>query len=150
MDKIIKNSQQELKEMEKLLINNDCVFLSALENNFYIYLAEFKKKIYQQMKQEGFFDGDPEKVRQKWLGIFIFIQIVASVVMFIFTIQTYNFFPFIILGLGLVPGIILSLSMPRRVPKGYSLFRQIEGLRWYLNKGKWRYEVQEKELFIEE
>ena len=40
--------------------------------------------------------------------------------------------------------------MPKRTPQGYAFFRQIVGLRWYLDKGKWREEIAEKNLFFEE
>ena len=40
--------------------------------------------------------------------------------------------------------------MPRKTPKGYNLFRQIRGLRYYVDKGKWREEIAEKNLFLEE
>ena len=40
--------------------------------------------------------------------------------------------------------------MGRRTAWGYSLYRQIVGLRFYLNLGKWREEITEKNLFFEE
>jgi len=40
--------------------------------------------------------------------------------------------------------------MPRRTAWGHSLYRQITGLKFYLNAGKWREEIAEKNLFFEE
>ena len=40
--------------------------------------------------------------------------------------------------------------MPKRKAWGYSLFQQINGLKWYLGVSKWREEISEKHLFLEE
>ena len=40
--------------------------------------------------------------------------------------------------------------MPKRTAWGYSLFRQVTGLRYFIDKGKWREEIAEKNLFFEE
>jgi uncharacterized membrane protein len=64
--------------------------------------------------------------------------------------MTMNFGPIIPFGFFGVISFFFALSMPRRTAWGYSLKRQIVGLAWYLEKGKWRHEVSEKHLFIEE
>jgi len=61
-----------------------------------------------------------------------------------------NSTPIVLVVLTVLPTIWLAKSMPRRTAWGYSLYRQIEGLRWYINKGKWREEIAEKHLFLEE
>jgi uncharacterized membrane protein len=64
--------------------------------------------------------------------------------------QTLNPGPFILELLTAPIGIIFAYSMPKRKAWGYSLFRQAEGLRHYIKVGKWRQEIAEKQVFIEE
>lgn len=149
-EKLFKGNDEKLAEVRELLVKEEYVLLSALKNHFYEGLPTFKDKLYKRMKNEGFFAGNPEKTRNKWIGIFLLINSIAIVIMVYFVTTTSNFFPMVMLVFGFVPTLILAMSMPRRTPKGYSLYRQIEGLKWYLSKGKWRYEVHEKRMFVEE
>lgn len=149
--------KRKLKDYQKYLLTklfeestDDKMLLSDLKNKFYKHLDVFKKKLYQNLADEKIFDGNPEKVRMKWLSIFITLIIFSFMPLISFSAATSNSFPIILLASTIIPGIILSRSMPRRTAWGYSLFRQIKGLRWYLKKGKWRHEINEKHLFIEE
>lgn len=151
----LKKEKSKLKDYQLFLLNKlfsgeDFVFLSKLKNKFYKHLSEFKEKLYSRMNDEKIFSGNPEKVRGKWLGIFILIELAAFATIIAFVTRTYNFGPLILASILSVPGIILAVNMPRRTAVGYSLFRQIEGLKWYLKKGKWRHEIAEKHLFLEE
>ncbi len=126
------------------------VLLSSLKNKFYKYLKEYKDQLYQDVAENKLFNGNPEKVRLKWLGLFIGLIVLSLISRIIFISQTGNFGPLLLSILTFIPGILLARSMPRKTAKGYSLYRQIVGLKHYLGKGKWRYEVQEKHLFFEE
>jgi uncharacterized membrane protein YgcG len=126
------------------------VLLSDLKNKFYKHLNGFKEKLYTEVSDMKYFDGNPDKVRQKWIAIYIFIEVAAFIVLSTFTGSTQNFFPYISLVFSSIIALPLALKMPRRTAMGYSLYRQIEGLKFYLGKGKWRHEVAEKHLFFEE
>jgi uncharacterized membrane protein YgcG len=156
---ITSKSKKELKKLidgdkkvsqMSFLEKNEYVLLSGIKNHFYKVLPEFKNKLYKRMGDEKLFDKDPEKVRLMWFGIFIAIEFLFAFFVIVFTVSTFNFGPMIVMGLFSLPGFIFAISMPRRTAKGYSYFRQIEGLKWYLNKGKWRHEVAEKQLFLGE
>lgn len=150
VEKIFPKEKNKHDSIYKKLAGYDYVLESGLNEHFYEGLAEFKKKLYGRMKDEGLFAGNPDKTRQKWIGIYVLLVIVSSFVVFSFTITTLNFGPMIVQGLSSAVGILFAISMPRRTPKGYSLYRQTEGLKFYLEKGKWRYEHMEKNLFFEE
>lgn len=147
---LFKDKKSELASVRRALIKKEYVLLSALTKHFYEGLPEIKKKLYKRMEDEGVFAGDPEKIRKKWLGGFFLVEFFAAIVVFIFAFQTLNFGPLIANGILLIPGIVLAISMPRRTAAGYSLYRQITGLKDYLKKGKWRHEIAEKHLFSEE
>jgi uncharacterized membrane protein YgcG len=140
--KRLRNYQKYLfkKLFEKTTLKDNYVLLSDLKNKFYKHLENFKKKLYQNMVDEKLFPGNPEKVRTKWIILFVIL----------FIVSTGNPGPLILSILTAPVGVLFAVSMPRKTAKGYSLFRQIEGLRWYLKKGKWRYEIAEKHLFFEE
>ncbi|MGD8744635.1 MAG: DUF2207 domain-containing protein, partial [Candidatus Woesebacteria bacterium] len=149
-EELFKNDKDNLKRVRKLLIDKKYTLLSALKNHFYEALPDFKEKLYKRMESEGFFDANPEKIRTKWLGLFIALFVFSVFIVIQFIIRSANFFPLIIIILSFAPGIIIAIKMPKRTAKGYSLFRQIEGLRWYLKKGKWRHEIAVKKLFFED
>jgi len=67
-----------------------------------------------------------------------------------FAALTSNSTPIFLNLIAAIPANFLIKSMPRRTAWGHSLYRQITGLRWYLDKGKWREEIAEKHLFLEE
>ena len=149
-EKLFKKDRGELDGLRKKLAKKEYVLLSALENNLYKSLSVFKKKLYKRMESEGFFAGNPDKEKTKWVVIYIGIVFAASLALMVFIITTYNYGPLFIYPFTLAGGLFFAFSMPRRTPKGYSLYRQIKGLKWYLEKGKWRYEHMEKKLFFEE
>lgn len=136
--------------LEKIFSEKDIIMLSEMKNHFYKHLKEFKEKLYENLNERRIFDGNPEKVRGKWLGLFILFEFLAFILVILFVTTTYNFGPLIVASILSVPGIFLAVKMPRRTAIGYSFNRQIEGLKWYLKKGKWRLEVAEMHIFLEE
>ena len=138
-----------LKELFEKAGDDNTIKISSLKN-FYTHLAEFKKKLYEHLSKTEIFDGNPEKARIKWIVVFILIAFAGQSLTIVFGTQTYNFVPLIISFIAIPLGIVLGNFMPKRTAWGYSLYRQTTGLRFYLKKGKWRHEIAEKKLFIEE
>jgi len=147
--------ENRLKDYQRYLLlslfaHSGEVSLSDLKNNFYKYLPVFKKKLYKNLVEEKIFVGNPETVRAKWLTTVIimllgdFLLLLTSFISFASSVPLFLFFLF------LVPTILMAKSMPRRTARGYSLYRQVKGLQWYINKSKWREEIAEKHLFLEE
>jgi uncharacterized membrane protein YgcG len=143
-----KTDKKEFKE--KKLEKGEFVLLSVLKNKFYTVFSEVKKDLYERMQKEGFFAGNPEKVRIKWLVVYLIIASLCATAVFWFTQIANNPFPTIAFIFLSSIGGVLSWFMPRRTPKGYSLLKQTQGLRECLKKGKWKYEHMEKSLFFEE
>ena len=150
LPKLYKKDERKLNSTLKLANDNKLVLLSGLKNNFYTSLDKFKDKLYQSTVTKGLFAADPEKVRSKWIGIFILMDIAGGAILFKYFASSGNFSPLIVLGLLSLPAFFLAYSMPRKTAWGYSLYRQAKGLAFYLEKGKWRHEIAEKRLFFEE
>lgn len=74
----------------------------------------------------------------------------TAVIVWRFTGVTENFGPLILYGIVDLVSLPIAFVMPRKTAKGYSLHRQARGLSFYLGKGKWRQEINEKNLFFEE
>lgn len=137
--------------LEKLFSGDKTeVKLSDLENKFYKYLSEFKKKIYAWVYEQNYFDNNPDKVRIGWFIKWTVVEIISGVIMYRFFDLTGNFYPLILFGILSVFGLLIAFLMPRKTAKGYAMHRQAKGLSFFVNKGKWREEVNEKRLFFEE
>lgn len=136
--------------LEKIFGREKSVKLSELKNKFYQHLEEFRKKVNQYLADEKIFNGNPKDVTAKWIGVGFLLMIGGFVGVINFAIATANNGPIGILALTTIPLIILVKNMPARTAWGYSLLRQIEGLRWFLGKGKWREEIAEKNLFLKD
>jgi uncharacterized membrane protein YgcG len=126
------------------------VLLSGMKNRFYKGLGGIKKELYKTMAEEALFDGNPERVRLKWAGVVAVLEVVTGLALLGFSMMTNNFGPIILFLALSLPAIAIVFFMPRKTAKGYGLHRQIKGLAWYLGKGKWRHEITEKNLFLEE
>lgn len=138
------------EKVAKRLIRSEYVLLSSLKNEFYKVLSDVKKDLYERMKDEGFFADNPETTRIKWLVVYGLLVAGVGTLVLWFVTTTVNPIPLMLFVTLSVIGGVLAWFMPRRTPKGYSLFRQTQGLKEYLKKGKWRYEHMEKNLFFEE
>lgn len=149
-------STEELRDYQKFLVeklfgDKKEVKISELKNKFYIHLEDLRTKIldYLSEKQKAL-AGNIDKVRGKWVGIGILILgLGAGALMVTGTIE-FNAGPLVVLGVTTLPVLVLAYFMPSKTAWGYSLHQQAVGLRWYLKKGKWREEIAEKNLFLEE
>jgi len=143
----LKGYQKVILE-ELFKVHGNSIKLSDLKRKFYKSMSDVKEKLYEEMSSEGFFAGNPEKTRVKWFLIFAALEALAFFLL-VSHIE-FNLRPLVIFIVFSLVGVGLAYSMPSRTPKGYSLYRQIDGLKFYLKTGKWRYEHMEKNLFIEE
>jgi len=125
--------------------------ISDLKNKFYKELPKLKNDMYEELNKKKISDGDWQKILGKWLGIVIFLNFLSIfLIASVFIKNTGNDGPIVIAILGIIISTVLAIKMPRRTAWGYSLYRQITGLKYYVGKGKWREEVMEKNLFLEE
>lgn len=155
-DENIANSVEELKKISdsgKLLKkykDSEVVVISALKSKFYKSINEFTDKLYDVLEKEGLYTKNPKSVRSRWLIISVLMGVVGIALSSAYLAITSDPGPIILSFIMLVLAIIFSYFMPARTAKGYSLYRQIKGLKWYLEKGKYRHEIAEKHLFLEE
>jgi uncharacterized membrane protein len=126
------------------------VLLSELKQKFYTKLNSFKEKLYTHMTELKYFPARPDNVRVIWLIIASFALSIIFAADIAFTQSTGDFKPFFLLIASIAPTLVFAYQMPKKTAAGYSLYRQAKGLQFYLGKGKWREEINEKHLFLEE
>jgi transposase len=152
IDKIITDLNDFQKNLLDSLFGDLYVIkISDLKNKFYKKLPKLRSDIYSELEKKGISDGNWEKIQGKWIGIVFILNFLAIfLIISLFLKTTGNAGPMVVAIIGFIPSIILAIKMPRRTAWGYSLYRQITGLKYYLGKGKWREEIMEKNLFLEE
>lgn len=140
--------------LDKLFEDGDQTKLSDLKNKFYTHLQSYKTKLYENMKEANYFNGNPNKVKGIWFLKFFLVGIGCLFLTFLLCSTTGNMTSLALLPvtipLNLITITVICLKMPRRTALGYSYYRQLEGLRYFITKGKWREEIAEKNLFLEE
>lgn len=149
--------EQNLRALEKIKKNllsetgeSFFVFLTDLKNEFYQYLEKFRERLYENVTEAKYFTFNPDRFRTLWAALGIIFFLSTFFILSAYSTSYDNNGPLILLFTTIIPGIILIKNMPQRSAWGYSLFRQITGLRFYIEKGKWREEIAEKNLFLEE
>ncbi|MCL5090447.1 MAG: DUF2207 domain-containing protein [Patescibacteria group bacterium] len=150
--KFLKNDQSDLaKKIVKKALTTPvtATSLEKLKYHFYRHLEGFKNELFNNLSGEIFVDN-PQKVKTAWGAIAALIFVPSAWGVFMFFGQTQNFFPVAFLLLTILPIALLIKNLPRRTAWGHSLYRQIVGLKYYVTEGKWREEIAEKNLFLEE
>lgn len=159
---IIFNNQPEtdLLDFEKTLLDmlfgksrKPSVKLSKLPKKAYKHLSTAQEQLYQHLTDTGYFIGNPDKVRQKYLGLGIGVGVFIFILGFGLAAATNS---------GPSPGIIfssivsslivigLSFFMPARSAKGRKALKEVVGLRQWIRLGAWREQIHEKHNFFEE
>lgn len=150
LDKLFEKECSKKDQAIKGLLRGEYVSLSSLKNHFYTALPVIKKKLYEGLKEEKIFYTNPEETRAGWVGISILLSIISGIIISFFASITYNMVPFFLLIPSAIASLAFGLKMPKKTAWGYSLYKQILGLRQYLKLSKWRNEHYEKKLFFEE
>lgn len=153
----LKDADDKLEPHQVLILNeifkskkDKEVKLSKLANRFYSSLPKIRTAIYNQLINKELIVTNPDSSKTTWTVIYIFMNIVAGLITFSTSVMYFNFYPILVMVLLFPIGIIFALSMSKRTAWGYSLLQQTRALRNYIKIGKWRHEVAEKHLFLDE
>lgn len=137
---------------QALFETGDTVALEDLKGTFYKKVDPWKSRVWASVVQGGYFTADPKKTRLKYFGIAMGLVVVAWVAWGLLQHQLL-----INMGLwlvGLFPLSILTLTLPHIMPQktvaGWRVQQLARGLQKTIERGKWREEIKEKHLFIEE
>jgi len=135
----------DLKPFEKELYSQlfggkESVLLSDLQTKFYPVIGRVKKDLYQGLSKDGYFDGNPDAVRAKFLFLGLTALTVtlglAALVQVWLAGRVFGV-PIAITGvLSAVVLVITSRVMPRKTHKGRVAWEQIAGLEEYIRRAE--------------
>lgn len=151
----LKNPDNKLPKHQKYLLKG--IFgrykekkLSKLKGKFHTKMEKTKKLITNSITEKKLFIANPRTARIKYIAIFALLSVLGFFPMIFAIIYTNSVLPFLIYGVGEIAGFILAFNMPQKTAIGTNLMLQARGLKRTINLGKWREEIKEKHLFIEE
>jgi hypothetical protein len=113
---------------EALFDGRDVVELDDLKNSFYKDLKKIKESMYKETTEAGYFEGNPESTRLRYLVAALIIGLIGFFGLFIF------------IAWGVLLG-VFALIMPRRSPKGVAAKEWALGFKLYLHTAE-RYRVK--------
>lgn len=150
----LKNSDDHLPKhqsylLDKLFKSGESVKISDLKGSFHSTMDKMHTLIFDSTLKRGFFTRHPRHQKGIALAGSIFIFIPAFILAISQTDTGSPLGIFIVLAqLPLVPFFIISIVQKTAIGTNFSL--QARGLKDTINRGKWREEIKEKRLFIEE
>jgi uncharacterized membrane protein len=134
---------------ESLFKNRTTVALSELKGSFYIRMEKAKNMLYDALTRKKLFVSHPKRSKETaWLILF-FLGVVA-VIIFFTAIENQQWLAFPLFLISLVVAITSALQMPAKTAVGSNYAMQAQGLKETIARGKWREEIKEKHLFIED
>lgn len=136
--------------MESIFESKDEKKLSKLKGRFHTKMDKTKKLINESITAKKLFVENPQKTRLKYT-VLVFI---LSAIGFVFVVNALNLTGSVWVlpcyGVQFVGGLMLAFRMPQKTAVGTNLMLQAKGLKHTIKRGKWREEIKEKHLFIEE
>ena len=136
--------------MKHIFDSKSSVNLSELKGTFYIHMTKVKETINERLKERKLFTANPNNTR----GLWMFLAICVSGLTFALTIGSIGFlhegWPVMVLLVSTIIATWFAWNMPQKTAVGTNLALQVKGLKETIRLGKWREEIKEKHLFIEE
>ena len=141
--KKLKSSDNKLPEQQKYLLDNifknkESIKLSSLKNTFYKYFNQSKNIINKSLVEKKYFLNNPQTTK---IFLIIFL-IIINILIFNLNTNVFIFNIFI--------SFFILKNFSQRTALGHNLMLQAKGLKKTIKLGKWREEIKEKNLFIEE
>jgi hypothetical protein len=127
----------ELRRYERYLLDGffadgDEVLLSDLKGTFHETYGKAVRALYEEGRLRRWFNGRPDKVRARWVGIGVALLVAAVgalVAAVVFTTVALALVPLVVAGVALL---VASGSMPHRTAKGSALLVETLGFREFV------------------
>lgn len=142
-------TQQEYL-MQNIFETKEEIKLSELKGTFYTHMAKVKEMMNSEMKKRKLFTTNPDTARALGVALAVFLNgaVVVNAMGTLAFLSTG--WPVLLIFASVVVSLIFAWNMPQKTALGTNLALQAKGLRETIQKGKWREEIKEKHLFIEE
>lgn len=149
-----KNATTHLPEVQSYLLTElfktgNTVKVSTLKGSFYTTMQTAAQKIEKALVDRKIFVSSPSMARV-W-GMFGFFAAWGVIFWLVLNQLTplHIIWPIVALFVQIPLGMTLAYNMPQRTAVGNNLWLQSRGLKKTIQYGKWREEINEKHLFIE-
>jgi uncharacterized membrane protein len=154
MFKKLKEAGSSLPAHQKYLHENifktgDEIEMSDLSGTFYTHMEKAKNMIRQSLVSKKVFIANPADRRAGYIVLAVFLIMLMMGLNGVISVILLT--PVAYLStLTFLPMLILAWHMPQKSAVGTNYMLQASGLKQSIARGKWREEVKEKHLFIEE
>ncbi len=156
---LLSEKYQKLPEHQQIIIEGlfsggKVVKLSELKGKFYLHIPRIQQAVFKELFSHTMFTRNPWEFKKSVGAISIAVVVLLFVlwqvlVPFLFTVLPVV--PITILAImDLIIVFIFISRMTQKTGKGFNYMLQAQGLRETILRGKWREEIKEKHLFIEE
>ncbi len=151
----LKDTVGELPDHQKYLFESifggkEMVKLSSLKGSFHTHFSKTTRKIYQSAVEQKWFSSNPAFKRSFGLAVSGILVIVSAIPLIFFVSFTANIIPLVIFVILSVFAVFFGYQLPQKTAQGSALMARVRGLKKTIQYGKWRQEIQEKRLFIDE
>lgn len=150
----LKEASKSLPEVQQYLLaelfkSGTVVKVSKLKGSFYTVMQTAGSKIEKELVERKIFVSTPSLARIKGMVVFFVLVGIAFWLVLSQLLPINLWWPLVALGLQVPFGVWLGYNMPQRTAVGSNLWHQSRGLRKTIKYGKWREEINEKHLFVE-
>lgn len=140
--------QQYLQQ--QLFKTKDVVTVSGLKGTFYTAMQSASAKIEKALVERQIYTHSPSSARAWAFAVYSACAVGSVVLVANQLVPLQIFWPLVLIAIQVPFGLLLAYNMPQKTAVGHNLWLQARGLRKTIKYGKWREEVKEKNLFIEE
>lgn len=160
----LKEAGKDLPSHQKLIIaglfgSADTVPLSKLKGKFYTQIPKIKEAVFASLFDHTMFTRDPNAFQKKiaGIGVALFVALIVGAQFAAFLTPLFSGLNSMQVGIAiaiLIPEFIIGFfligNLTQKTAKGFNYMQQARGLKETIAWGKWREEIKEKHLFIEE
>ena len=152
-----KNAGDLMKYEESLLSalfeDGKSVKVSDLKQKFHTDLAEVKKLLYEEVTEKKLFDGNPDSIRKKHIGIALGVVIIGGGItgLGVVILNGSIFMSGVAFDIIGIVSFIVAFAMPRRTAYGREMFRKARGYELFVS-GTEKYRqpfFEDKNMFME-
>jgi len=150
-------SDKGLNAHQKYLLNalfasGDSVQLKDLKGSFYTKVETWKKQVWTTINEGNYFSEKPSQAKLKAFllaGVLVAVAWAAWIVVEAKLLTTLPYLLAVLVPSSII-ALIIPYFMPQKTVEGWRVQQMAAGLKKTIERGKWREEIKEKHLFIEE
>lgn len=134
----------------QLFLKKSVVTVSQLKGTFYTSMSAAQALLEKSLVDKNIYVQKPSTARAKGIGMYVLAVVAVAAVCIIQFSPLGISWPVSLVLLQVPVGLFVGYNMTQKTAVGTNLWLQARGLRKSIKYGKWREEIKEKKLFIEE